>query len=103
MHAYGHTLRRVGDLRLLALPGEDGRARYCVAEGLEPLVTCPTLGQALGVFEALREEAAAEAQRRRLAAGGVADLTAYRLRRPRRRRHRGSAPKGPRPSGAEEP
>ena len=74
MHAYGRTLRRVGDLYLLALPGDAGRERYCVAEGPDPIVTYPTLEQALGAFEAIREATDAEVHRRQFAAGGVTDL-----------------------------
>jgi hypothetical protein len=84
MHAYGHTLRQVGDLRLLALPGDDGRARYCLAEGLEPLAAYSTLEQALAAFEAVREATDEAAHRQQLAASGVTDLTAYRRRRARR-------------------
>jgi hypothetical protein len=84
VHAYGRTLRRAGDLRLLALPGEDGRERYCVADGLEPIGAFPTLAQAAAAFEAVCEATAAAARRRELAARGIADLTAYRLRRRRR-------------------
>jgi hypothetical protein len=99
VHAYGRTLRRAGDLRLLALPGDDGRDRYCVADGLEPVVTCPTLEQALAAFEAVCDATAAAAHRQQLAASGVVDLAAYRLRR---RRPRRGATEGHRPSEAEE-
>ena len=100
MHAFGRTLRQVGDLRLLALPVDDGRERYCIAEGPDPIVTYPTLEQALAVFAAVCDATDEAAHRQQLAASGVVDLTTYRLRR---QRPRGSVPKGPRPSGAEEP
>ncbi len=54
MHAYGRTLQRVGEVSLLALPGEDGAARYCVAVGLEPVATYTTLAAARVGFEARR-------------------------------------------------
>jgi hypothetical protein len=90
VHAFGRTLRRVGDLRLLGLPVGSGRERYGVADGFEPLATYPTLEQALAAFEAVREATAAS---------GVTDPAAFRLRRGR---PRGRAPRG-RPSGAAEP
>ena len=82
MHAYGRTLRQAGDLRLLALPVAGGRDRYCVAAGLEPVATYPTLEQALAAFEASREAPAGAAPRELTAGRGVIDLTAYRRRRP---------------------
>jgi hypothetical protein len=100
VHADGRTLRQTGDLRLVALPGDDGRERYCVMDGPAPLATYPTLEQALATFAAVCDATDEAAHRQQLAASGVADLTAYRLRR---RRPRGDAPQGPRPSGAEEP
>jgi hypothetical protein len=100
VHAYGRTLRRVGDLCLLALPVDDGRERFCVTDGLELVVLYPTLEQALAVFEAVCGAADVAAHRRQLAASGVTDLTTYRLQR---RRPRGDAPKGSAPAGAEEP
>jgi hypothetical protein len=100
VHAFGRTLRQVGDLRLLALPVDDGRERYCIADGPDPIVTCPTLEQALAAFEAIRAATDEAAHRRQLAASGVADLTAYRRRR---RRPRGGPTEGHRPSGTEEP
>ena len=88
MHAYGRTLRRAGDLRLLALPVGAGRERYCVAAGLEPLATFPALERALAFFQAIREatQSAGDGAGPRGGAGGVTDLTAYRLRRHRRRK-----------------
>jgi hypothetical protein len=86
MHAYGRTLRRAGDLRLLALPVGAGRECYCVADGLEPLATFPTLERALAFFQASREATREAGAGPRGGAGGVTDLTAYRLRRHRRRR-----------------
>jgi hypothetical protein len=86
MHAYGRTLQQAGDLRLLALPVGAGRERYCVADGLEPLATFPTVERALAFFQAIREATQAAEAWPRGGAGGVTDLTAYRLRRPRRRR-----------------
>ena len=100
MHAYGRTLRRVGDLRLLALPVDDGRDRYCVTDGRELVVVYPTLEPALAAFGAVCAAADEAAHLRQLAARGVADLTAYRRRR---RRPRGGATEGPRPAGAGEP
>ena len=100
MHAFGRTLRQAGDLRLLALPGDDGRDRYCVTDGPDPLATYPTLEQALATFAAVCDATDEAAHRRQLAAGGVADLTAYRRRR---RRPRGGVTEGHRPSGAQEP
>jgi hypothetical protein len=102
MHAYGRTLRQVGDLRLLALPVDDGRERYCVADGLEPIATYPTLAEALAAFEVVREATDAALHRVQLAASSVADLTAYRLRRHRPRRgaqggHRPDEPETPSP------
>jgi hypothetical protein len=91
VHAFGRTLRRVGDLRLLGLPVGSGRERYCVADGFEPVATFPTLEHALAAFEAVCEATAAS---------GVADPAAFRLRRGR---PRGRAPRGRRPSGAVEP
>jgi hypothetical protein len=91
VHAYGRTLRRVGDLRLLGLPVGSGRERYGVADGFEPVATYPTLEQALAAFEAVCDATAAS---------GVTDPAAFRLRRGR---PRGSAPQGRRPSGAMEP
>jgi hypothetical protein len=99
MHAFGRTLRQAGDLRLLALPGDGGRDRYCVADGPDPLVTYPTLEQALATFAAVCDATDEAAHRQQLAASGVVDLTTYRLRR---RRPRGGATEGPRPAGAEE-
>jgi hypothetical protein len=83
VHAYGRTLRQVGDLRLLALPVDDGRERYCIAEGPDPLVTYPTLEQALVTFGAVCDATDEAAHRRRLAASG-------------------GATEGHRPAGAEE-
>ena len=83
MHAYGRTLRWAGDLRLLALPVGGGPGRFCVADGLEPLATFPTLERALAFFEAVRAATEEAPHRPRPAAGGVTDLAAY-----RRRRHR---------------
>jgi hypothetical protein len=99
MHAYGRTLRRVGDLRLLALPGDDGRDRYCVADGPDPIAAYPTLAQALAAFGAVCGATDAAAHRRQLTAGGVTDLAAYRLRR---RRPGGGTTQGHRPAGAGE-
>jgi hypothetical protein len=90
----------VGDLRLLALPVDDGRDRYCVTAGRELVVVYAALEPALAAFGAVCAAADGAAHRRRLAASGVVDLTAYRLRR---RRPRGGAAAGPRPAGAEEP
>ena len=100
MHAYGRTLRQVGDLRLVARPGDGGRECYWVVDGPDPVVMYPTLEQALAAFEAVRDATDEAAHRRHLAASGVVDLTAYRRRR---RRPRGGAPKGSRPARAEEP
>ncbi len=100
MHAYGRTLRQVGDLRLLALPGDDGRDRYRVTDGPETVATYPTLEQALAAFEDVCMATDDAAHRRQLAASGVTDLTAYRLRR---RRPRGGATERHRPPRAEEP
>jgi hypothetical protein len=91
VHAFGRTLRRVGDLRLLGLPVGSGRERYGVADGFEPVAAFPTLEHARAAFEAVCEAAAVS---------GVTDLTAFRLRR---RRPRGGATQGHRPPGAEEP
>jgi hypothetical protein len=54
MHAYGHTLQRVGEVYLLALVGAAGPKRYCVAVGLEPVATYATLAAARVGFEARR-------------------------------------------------
>jgi hypothetical protein len=99
-YAFGRTLRRVGDLRLLGLPVGPGRERYGVADGFEPLAAYPTLEQALAAFEAVREATDDAAHRRRLAAGGVADPAAYRRRRCRSRE---GAPPAPRLPGTQEP
>ena len=72
MHAFGRTLRRVGDLRLLGLPVGSGCERYGIADGFEPVATYPTLEQARAAFEAVCEATAAS---------GVTDLTAFRRRR----------------------
>jgi hypothetical protein len=100
MHAYGRTLRRAGDLRLLALPVDGGRERFCVAEGLEPVAAYPTLEQARAAFEAICLATDAATHRRQLAASGIVDLTAYRLRQ--RRRPHGDATDGHRPTQPEE-
>jgi hypothetical protein len=85
MHAYGRPLRSAGDLRLLALPVDDGRERYCVADGLEPLVAFAMLERALAACGA-RCAATADDHRRQMATVGGADLTAYRRRLPAARR-----------------
>jgi hypothetical protein len=100
MHAYGRTLRQVGDLRLLALPVDGGGERYCVADGPEPVAAYPTLEQASAAFEAVCMATDEATHRRQLAASGVSDLTTYRVRR---RRPRGSLTGGPRPPRPEEP
>ena len=100
MHAYGRTLRQVGDLRLLALPGDDGRDRYRVTDGPETVATYPTLEQALAAFEAVCMATDEAAHRSQLAASGVTDLATYRFRR---RRSRGGATRGHRPLRPEEP
>ena len=94
MHAFGRTLRQVGDLRLLARPGGGGREHYCVAEGPTPLATFPTRERAQVFFETVRAAREAGERRNREAAGGVTDPTASRLR-PGRGRARGAAPEGP--------
>ena len=79
MHAYGRTLRPAGDLRLLALPVDDGRERSCVADGLEPLAAFAMRERALVACGArCAATATADAHRRQMATAGVADLTAYR-------------------------
>jgi hypothetical protein len=112
MDAPGHTLRRWGDLRLVAVPADGGPERYHVAQGEgAPLGTFAARAEAVAFFEALRaagiaqEEGAApdaappgaldaaraeawarRAERERLRAAeaaGVTDLAAY--RRARRR------------------
>jgi hypothetical protein len=112
MDAHGRTLRRWGDLRLVAAPAAGGPERYAVVQGEgAPLGTFAAQAAAVAFFEALRAawiaqgagaapgaapagalDAAragawarrAEGERLRQAeAAGVTDLAAYR----RARRH----------------
>jgi hypothetical protein len=80
VHAFGRTLRRVGDLYLLALPVGDGRERYCVAAGETPLAVFAAVGPAAAFFEALCA-AGAPPHPTRGGPGGVTDLAAYRAAR----------------------
>ena len=100
MHAYGRTLRQVGDLRLLALPAGGGRDRHCVTDGPDTVAAYPTLEQALAAFEAVCLATDEAVHRSQLAASGVTDLATYRFRR---RRSRGGATEGHRPPPSEEP
>ena len=92
MHAYGRTLRREGDLTLLALPATAGCEWYCVCNGPTPLGTFTLLDRATSFFDAVsgaRPTGSAGgsgwASRRPPARPGeVTDLAAYRRRRGRR-------------------
>ena len=99
MHAYGRTLRRAGDLGLLALPIGDGRDRYYLTDGPALVATSASLEQALAAFAAMCDATDAAAPRQRLAASGVIDLAAERARR----RPFGDAPAGRPPAGPEAP
>jgi hypothetical protein len=91
MHAYGRTLRREGDLTLLALPATAGCEWYCVCNGPTPLGTFTLLSRAMSFFAAVSGARPAgsggsgRADRRPPARPGeVTDLAAYRQRRGRR-------------------
>ena len=53
MHAYGRTLRREGDLRLLALPTGAGCEWYCVCNGPTPIGTFRLLERSRFSFDAV--------------------------------------------------
>lgn len=95
-HAYGRTLRRSGDLVLLALPVGAGLERYCVATGETPLATFAGAGPAVAFFEALcaADGGAPGESTPRDAGGKVTDLAAY-----RRARNGAAGRRQPRPSG----
>jgi hypothetical protein len=84
VHAFGRTLRQVGDLRLLARPVGAGRERYCVAAGETPLATFAAAGPAAAFFEALCAVGAEAAGPLQEGPGQVTDLAASRRRRARR-------------------
>jgi hypothetical protein len=63
VHAFGRTVRRFGDLRLVAVPVGGGAERYVVVQDDEPpLGAFPTLRAAVACFEALRAAAVARAE-----------------------------------------
>jgi hypothetical protein len=63
VHAFGRTVRRYGDLRLVAVPAAGGAERYVVVLDDEPpLGAYPTLRAAVACFEALRTAAMARAE-----------------------------------------
>jgi hypothetical protein len=80
VHAFGRTLRRAGDLRLLALPVGPGRERFCVAAGGAPLATFAAAAPAVAFFEALRAVGVEAARPPQGGTGRVTDLAAYRRR-----------------------
>jgi hypothetical protein len=89
MHAYGRTLRREGDLSLLALPAGAGCEWYCVCNGPTPLGTFALLDRATSFFDAVRGAlpdggGGGRDARHPPAGGAVTDLAAYRRRRRRR-------------------
>ena len=53
MYAYGRTLRREGELRLLALPAGADCEWYCVCNGPTPLATFKLLERAHSFFDAV--------------------------------------------------
>jgi hypothetical protein len=88
MYAYGRTLRRQGELRLLALPAGGGCEWYCVCNGPTPLATFKLLERAHSFFDAVSSAAPPAVScegrpqgRPSAAPGGVTDLAAYRRRR----------------------
>jgi hypothetical protein len=96
VHAYGRTLRRAGDLVLLALPVGPGRERFCVAAGGAPLATFAAASPAVAFFEALRAAGTvADARPPQAGSGGVTDLAAYRAARAPRPRRAAGGPGGP--------
>jgi hypothetical protein len=63
VHAFGRTVRRYGDLWLVAVPAAGGAGRDVVAQdGEPPLGAFPTLRAAVACFEALRAAAVARAE-----------------------------------------
>jgi hypothetical protein len=103
MYAYGRTLRREGELRLLALPAGADCEWYCVCNGPTPLATFKLLERAHSFFDAVCGAAPAAVscggrpQGCPSAADAVTDLATYRRRRGLRplAAPAGDAPVGP--------